>query len=134
MADYAFLTQFKDEYEAAFERRTSDLSLVVNTDVQTKGNQAVWDIVGSSGSAVTRGLNGYIPAATPDENQVSIFLKEWHALDRKTATTSSPRRAMVGRSCPTRWPPRWPARSMPTSPACWQARRTPASVARSPSR
>lgn len=84
MPDFAFITQFKDEYEAAFERRTSDLSLVVNTDVQTKGNQAVWDIVRSSGSAVTRGLNGYIPAATPDENQVSIFLKEWHALDRKT--------------------------------------------------
>ena len=86
MADTAFVTQYRDEFTEGFEQGQSVLRSVVNTDAQSKGNQSVFDIVDSGGAtAVTRGVNGLIPARADNENQVTVTLAEWHDKPRKTS-------------------------------------------------
>lgn len=55
------------------------------TEAVIKGNQATF-LVGDSGnaSAVTRGINGLIPARTDNLTQATATLTEWHDLVRKT--------------------------------------------------
>ncbi|WP_375408513.1 phage capsid protein [uncultured Methylobacterium sp.] len=85
MADTSYSVQYRDEFIAGFEQGMSQLSTAVTNDAQTKGNQAVFDIVDSGGaSAVTRGVNGLIPARADNETQVPITLQEWHDKPRKT--------------------------------------------------
>jgi hypothetical protein len=51
-----------------------------------KGNTAVFLVAGSgSATAVTRGVDGLIPARADDLDQNSCTLREWHDLVRKTA-------------------------------------------------
>lgn len=86
MADTAYSVQYKDEFIQGFEQGWSVLRSAVTTDAMTKGNQAVFDIVDSgSASAVTRGVNGLIPARADNETQVALTLKEWHDKPRKTS-------------------------------------------------
>jgi hypothetical protein len=85
MADTAFQTQYRQELVAAFEEGMSWLRQTTVTEAVIKGNQAVF-LVGGSGnaSAVTRGVNGLIPARADDLTQNTCTLTEWHDLVRKT--------------------------------------------------
>src|SRR3546814_10132023 len=85
MADTAFQTQYRDEFIAGFEDMKSRLSSTVVTEAVIKGNTATF-LVADSGSAtaVTRGVNGLIPARADDLTQASATLAEWHDLVRKT--------------------------------------------------
>ena len=85
MADTAFHTQYRDEFVAGFEQHQSQLRETVTTEAVIKGNTAVF-LVADSGSAeaVTRGVNGLIPARADNLTQNSCTLAEWHDLVRKT--------------------------------------------------
>lgn len=85
MADTAFQTQYRQEFIAGFEQRQSLLRDTVTTEAVIKGNQAVF-LVADSGSAeaVTRGVNGLIPARADNLTQNTATLQEWHDLVRKT--------------------------------------------------
>lgn len=85
MADSAFQTQYRNEFIAAFEQNQSLVRNTVTTEVEIKGNQAVFLVAGSGDStAVTRGLNGLIPARADVNTQYTATLVEWHDLVRKT--------------------------------------------------
>lgn len=85
MADSAFQIQYRQEFIASFEQRQSLVRDTVTTEVEVKGNQAVFLVAGSGGAqAVTRGLNGLIPARPDDNQQLTATLVEWHDLVRKT--------------------------------------------------
>ena len=85
MADSAFMTRYRDEYVAAFERRQSLLRDTVTVESEVRGNTAVFLVAGSGGAtATTRGVNGLIPARADDLTQNSCTLEEWHDLVRKT--------------------------------------------------
>lgn len=85
MADSAFQIQYRQEFIAGFEQMQSLVRNTVTTEVEIKGNQAVF-LVADSGNAqaVTRGLNGLIPARADNLNQNTATLVEWHDLVRKT--------------------------------------------------
>lgn len=85
MADTAFQTMYRNEFVAGFEQHVSLLRATVTTEAQIKGNTAVF-LVADSGTAtaVTRGVNGRIPARADNLNQNSCVLSEWHDLVRKT--------------------------------------------------
>ena len=85
MSDTAFMTQYRDEFIAAFEQRQSLVRNTVTTESVIKGNTAVFLVAGSGGqSAVTRGINGRIPPRPDDLTQNSCILSEWHDLVEKT--------------------------------------------------
>lgn len=85
MADSAFQTQYRAEFIAAFEQNQSLVRNTVSTEVEIKGNQAVFLVAGSgNATAVTRGLNGLIPARADNLTQNTATLVEWHDLVRKT--------------------------------------------------
>ena len=83
--DTAFQTQYRQEFIAGFEQRQSLLRETVTTEAVIKGNQAVF-LVADSGSAtaVSRGINGLIPARSDNLTQNTATLVEWHDLVRKT--------------------------------------------------
>ena len=85
MADTAFQTQYRDEFIAGFEQRQSLVRDTVTTEGEVKGNQIVF-LVADSGSAtaVTRGVNGLIPARADNLTQNTATLVEWHDLVRRT--------------------------------------------------
>lgn len=85
MSNTAFQTQYRQEFIAGFEQRQSLLRDSVTTEAVIKGNTATF-LVADSGSAtaVTRGVNGLIPARADNLNQSSATLAEWHDLVRKT--------------------------------------------------
>jgi hypothetical protein len=86
MADSAFQIQYRQEFIAAFEQRQSLVRNTVTTEVEIKGNQAVFLVAGSGNAqAVTRGLNGNIPARADDLTQSTVTLVEWHDLVKKTS-------------------------------------------------
>lgn len=77
--------QYRQEFIAAFEQRQSLLRDAVTTESVIKGNQATFLVAGSgSDTAVTRGVNGLIPAKADTESQLTATLEEWHDLRRKT--------------------------------------------------
>lgn len=77
--------QYRQEFIAAFEQRQSLLRDAVTTESVIKGNQATFLVAGSgSDTAVTRGVNGLIPAKADTESQLTATLAEWHDLRRKT--------------------------------------------------
>lgn len=85
MSDTAFQIQYRQEYVAAFEQGQSLLRDTVTTEAVIKGQQAIFLVAGSGGaSAVTRGVNGRIPARNDNMNQNTCTLQEWHDLVRKT--------------------------------------------------
>lgn len=85
MADTAYQTQYRDEFIAGFEQRQSLVRQTVTTEAEVKGNSAVF-LVADSGSAtaVTRGVNGLIPARADNLTQNTATLAEWHDLVRRT--------------------------------------------------
>jgi hypothetical protein len=79
MADTAFITQFRDEFIAGFEQRTSVLRDATTTEAVVKGNTAQFLIADSgAATAVTRGVNGRIPSAADNLTTVQATLQEWH--------------------------------------------------------
>lgn len=84
MSDTAFQIQYRQEFIQAFEQHQSLLRTTVTTEAVIKGNQAVFLVAGSgSASAVTRGVNGRIPARADALTQNTCVLQEWHDLVRK---------------------------------------------------
>ena len=85
MADTAFQTQYRQEFIAGFEQKATLLRDTVTTEAVIKGNTAVF-LVADSGAAeaVTRGVNGLIPARADNNTQNSCVLGEWHDLVRKS--------------------------------------------------
>lgn len=83
--DTAFQTQYRNEFIAGFEQHQSLLRETVTTEAVIKGNQAIF-LVADSGSAtaVTRGVNGLIPARADNMAQNTCLLTEQHDLVRKT--------------------------------------------------
>lgn len=85
MAETAFQTLYRQELIAGFERGQSSLRQSCTTEGVIKGNQIVFDVVDSGGAtAVTRGVNGLIPARTDNNTQSTCTLVEWHDLVKKT--------------------------------------------------
>lgn len=85
MSDTAFQIQYRQEFITAFEQHQSLLRETVTTEAVIKGQQAVFLVAGSgSASAVSRGLNGRIPARNDSLTQNTCTLQEWHDLVRKT--------------------------------------------------
>lgn len=86
MADSAFQTMYRQEFVQGFEQHKSLLSKMVTTEfTMEKGQQAVFLVADSGGAtAVTRGVNGLIPARGDNLNQNTATLQEWHDLVRKT--------------------------------------------------
>jgi hypothetical protein len=85
MADTAFQIQYRQEFVQAFEQHQSLLRETVTTEAVIKGNQAVFLVAGSGAQvAVSRGINGRIPARSDSLTQNTCTLLEWHDLVRKT--------------------------------------------------
>ena len=86
MTETAFQTQYRQEFIVTFEQKQSLLRECCTTEAVIKGNTAVFLVAGSnSATAVTRGVNGLIPARADDNTQNSCTLSEWHDLVRKTS-------------------------------------------------
>ena len=83
--DTAYQTQYRQEFIAGFEQHVSLLRETVTTEAVISGNSAVF-LVADSGAAtaVTRGVNGLIPARADNLTQNTCTLSEWHDLVRKT--------------------------------------------------
>jgi hypothetical protein len=85
MAESAPQIQYRQELIATFEEGNSWLRQTTVQEAVIKGNQATFLVAGSGGaSAVTRGINGLIPARADDMTQTTATLVEWHDLVRKT--------------------------------------------------
>lgn len=85
MSDTAFQNQYRQEFIAGFEQHQSLLRETVTTEAVIKGNTAVFLVADSGGAeAVSRGVNGLIPARSDNNTQNSATLREWHDLVRKT--------------------------------------------------
>lgn len=79
MADSAPQIQYRNELVAEFEEGMSWLRQTTVTEAVIKGNQATFLVAGSGGaSAVTRGVNGLIPARADNNTQLTATLTEWH--------------------------------------------------------
>lgn len=86
MGETAFQKQYRQEYIAGFEFGQSMLRAAVTTEHVRQGNEAVFLVADSGGSeAVTRGVNGMIPANVDNLNQYTATLVEWHDLRKKTS-------------------------------------------------
>lgn len=85
MAESAAQIQYRQEYIAGFEQRQTLVRNTVTSEAVIKGNQATF-LVADSGAAeaVTRGINGLIPARGDNNTQYTATLVEWHDLVRKT--------------------------------------------------
>lgn len=85
MADTAFQRQYRQEYIHGFEDRQSILRATTVQEAVIKGNEAIF-LVSDSGAAtaVTRGVDGLIPARSDNNTQNTATLREWHDLVRKT--------------------------------------------------
>jgi len=100
MSTAAFQLQYRQEFVKGLEQRRSLLMGTVTTEAMIKGNQARFLVAGASGeTAVTRGINGLIPATGDTETLTTVTLTEWHDLRRKTsfdifASQSDQRRIM----------------------------------------
>jgi hypothetical protein len=85
MAETAFQIQYRQEFIAGFEQNQTLLRDTVTTEAVIKGNQATFLVADSGGAeAVTRGVNGLIPARADNLTQNTATLVEWHDLVRKT--------------------------------------------------
>ena len=85
MSETAFQKQFRTEMIAGFEQNQSLVRDTVTTETVITGNEAEFLVADSGGAtAVTRGVNGMIPARGDNNTQTTVQLVEWHDLVRKT--------------------------------------------------
>ena len=71
--------QYRQEFVQGFRQRQSLLRDCVTSEAVIKGNQATFLVASSTGTAVTRGVNGLIPYADNNNSQVTATLLEKHA-------------------------------------------------------
>lgn len=76
--------QYRQEFIKGFVQRQSLLRDVVTHESVIKGNQATFLVADSSGTAVTRGVNGLIPPGDNSNTQVTATLAEKHDLREMT--------------------------------------------------
>lgn len=77
--------QYRQEYVDTFEQRESKFRMACTKETVLKGNSAIFAVVGSGDrKAVTRGLNGLIPATENSFTQTTATLKEYHDLPQMT--------------------------------------------------
>lgn len=85
MADTAFQVQYRQEFVAGFEQKQSYFRNSVITEAVIKGNTAEFLVADTGGAAaVTRGVNGLIPARSDNLTQSAATLQEWHDKPRRT--------------------------------------------------
>jgi len=85
MADTAFQIQYRKETIMGFEAGQSNLRKCVVHEAVIKGNQATFQVADSGGAtAVTRGVNGRIPARANNRSQLTVTLVEQHDLAEET--------------------------------------------------
>ena len=85
MASNAPQTLYRQEFIAGFEVNQSLLRDACTTQGTVKGNSIIFLVADSGGAtAVTRGIDGLIPARADDLTQVTCTLTEFHDLVRKT--------------------------------------------------
>jgi len=85
MAESAPQIQYRQELVSEFEEGMSWLRQTTVNEAVIKGNQATFLVGGSGGAAaVTRGINGLIPARADSLTQNTATLVEWHDLVRKS--------------------------------------------------
>ena len=86
MANSAPQIQYRQELVKMFEQRTALIRQSVTTEAVIKGNQAVFDVVGSNhATATTRGVDGLIMARANYNSQNTATLVEWHDLRKITS-------------------------------------------------
>jgi hypothetical protein len=86
MANSAPQIQYRQELVKLFEQRTALIRQSVTTEAVIKGNQAVFDVVGSNhATATTRGVDGLIMARANYNSQNTATLVEWHDLRKITS-------------------------------------------------
>jgi hypothetical protein len=76
--------QYRQEFIKGFVQRQSLLRDVMTHESIIKGNQATFLVADSSGTAVTRGVNGLIPPGDNSNTQVTATLAEKHDLREMT--------------------------------------------------
>lgn len=85
MSDSAFQAMYRQEFISGFEKRQSLARHTTTTEIQLKGNEAIFLVADSGGaSAVTRGVNGDIPTRPDNLNQYTCTLAEWHDVPERT--------------------------------------------------
>jgi hypothetical protein len=85
MAESAPQIQYRQQMIAEFEEGMSWLRRTTVNEAVVKGNQATFMVAGSGGgTAVTRGINGRIPASPNSVAQQTATLTEWHYLINTT--------------------------------------------------
>jgi len=84
MAGAAPQIQYRQEFIAGFAQRQSLLREAVTRENVVKGNQATFLVAATSGTAVTRGVNGLIPSGDNSNTQVTATLVEKHDLREMT--------------------------------------------------
>ncbi len=84
MVGAAPVTVYRDEFVLGFGQRQTLLKDTTTPEFMVTGNQAVFMVVDSSGTATTRGTNGLIPAQDNNNTQVTATLGEKHDLRRMT--------------------------------------------------
>jgi len=104
MAENAPQIQYRQELVAEFEEGMSWLRRTTTTEAVIKGNQATFLVAGSGdATAVSRGLNGLIPARADSNTQVTANLAEWHDLVRKSRfnifQSQADQRRLMQRTC-----------------------------------
>lgn len=84
MADTAFLTLYRNEWQQAYERSGATMLRNWTTrELMVQGRDAVFLVAGSGREMRTRGQNGLIPAASDDLTQITVRLEEEHDLSQK---------------------------------------------------
>ena len=85
MAYEAPTIQYRKEFVATFEQRTSDLRNTTTKESMLNGLTATFLVSGSDGArASTRGSTGDIPYGNPSNSQVTATLVEAHAAEELT--------------------------------------------------
>lgn len=85
MSETAAQVRYRTEFIAGFEQRESMVRKTVTTAADINGSACTFLVADSnSATAVTRGLNGLIPARADNLNQYTATLVEWHDLVRRS--------------------------------------------------
>jgi hypothetical protein len=80
MSIEAAQTQYRQEFVAQFEGKSSVFRMATTKETVLKGNTATFLVAGSgTDTAVTRGTNGQIPYGNPTNSQLTATLVEKHA-------------------------------------------------------
>lgn len=85
MSVAAQMRQYRTEMINTFEQHPALLANTVTTEAVISGNEAEFLVSGSGGAtAVTRGVDGSIPARKNDNTQTTVTLTEYHDLPQHT--------------------------------------------------